>query len=70
MKKLTLAHLVFLITICILLLPLFVFLGICFVIYGLIAKKRIRDIFKRQQALKENSTFSENAQKGRVIDHE
>lgn len=74
MKKLHPLQLIFLIAVAVLLLPLFLFLGACFVIYGLIVKKRIKDMLnKASQNTNEelNNTRSyKNTSNGRVIDHE
>ena len=71
MKKLNFIQLILLIMISILLLPLVLFLGICFIIYGFIVKKRIQDTLKKsQQDNISEEPSSENRQKGRVIEHE
>lgn len=75
MKKLHPLQLIFLIAVAILLLPLFLFLGACFVIYGLIVKKRIKDILNKanqntNEELNNNANSYKNTNNGRVIDHE
>ena len=75
MKKLNPLQLIFLIAVAILLLPLFLFLGMCFVIYGLIVKKRIKDMLNKagqntNEELNNNTNSYKNTSNGRVIDHE
>lgn len=75
MKKLHPLQLIFLIAVAILLLPLFLFLGVCFVIYGLIVKKRIKDILNKasqntNEELNNNANTYKKTTTGRVIDHE
>ena len=58
-----------------LLLPLFLFLGVCFVIYGLIVKKRIKDILNKasqntNEELNNNANSYRKTTTERVIDHE
>ncbi|GGG05529.1 hypothetical protein GCM10010995_23790 [Cysteiniphilum litorale] len=55
--------------------PLFLFLGVCFVIYGLIVKKRIKDMLNKanqntNEELNNNTHSYRNTSNGRVIDHE
>ncbi|WP_440617650.1 hypothetical protein [Cysteiniphilum sp. 6C5] len=75
MKKLHPLQLIFLIAVAVLLLPLFLFLGVCFVIYGLIVKKRIKDMLNKagqnsNEELNNNASSYTNTTTGRVIDHE
>ncbi|WP_119328923.1 hypothetical protein [Cysteiniphilum halobium] len=75
MKKLHPLQLIFLITIAILLLPLFLFLGMCFVIYGLIIKRRIKEMLNKtgrntNEELNNTTNSYKNTTNGRVIDHE
>ena len=71
MKKLSLPQLIFLIIISILLLPLAIFLGLCFFIYSLIVKRRINNLMKQQmQAQQQEQPNNTNPSQGRTIDHE
>lgn len=75
MKKIHPLQLIFLIAVAVLLLPLFLFLGLCFIVYGLIVKKRIKDILNKagqntNGELNTNAHSHQNSSSGRVIDHE
>lgn len=75
MNKLHSTHLILLVIVAVLLLPLFVFSGLCFIIYGLIIKNRTKDILSMNhhninEDLKNTQPCHRGTNDGCVIDHE
>ncbi len=70
MKKLNPIQFLFLLIVGILLLPLLVFLTLCFFVYAWITKRKINDMLKKRMNQTAENADGSTPSKGRTIDHD